>query len=83
MPKLRDGAGGVVNMSIDEFNETGWGFHMKAVYHGSVHLVASCDFEEKLVGLVGIVGNAPEKIVMVRCENVRLLPRTAIEGTQK
>ncbi len=60
-------------MSITEFDDTGWTPGMFARYtDGKVHPVASCDFEEKLVGLLGIVADEPDEVSWVRCENVTL-----------
>ena len=65
-------------MTIEEFNQTGWTAGMTARYtDGETYPIASCDFGEKLVGLKGIVQNAPDEVSWVRCENVTLIdPKT-------
>ena len=64
-------------MTTEEFDATKWGANMKARYHSDdmVYMIASCDFEEKLVGLLGIVSNAPNEVSWVRCEHVDLMNR--------
>jgi len=61
-------------MTIQEFDNTGWTCGMNAEYHGKTYKVASCDFDEKIIGLLGVILNAPEEISWVRCENVTLIP---------
>ncbi len=56
-------------MTINEFNNTGWSGGMKCIYDGREHDIGSCDFEEKLVG---IVVDDHEDLVWVRCENIVL-----------
>lgn len=62
-------------MSIQEFNQQRWTAKMKARYHadGMVYPIASCDFGEQLVGLLGVVQNEPDEISWVRCENITLV----------
>jgi len=57
-------------MTIEEFDATYWGPRMSARYKGATHEIASCDFEEKLVGLLGVVTSEPEIVSWVRCENI-------------
>lgn len=65
-------------MTIDQFNATGWSGGMSAQYtDGRIYRIASCDFEEKLVGLMGVIHNEPDEITWVRCENVTLQKTTA------
>ena len=61
-------------MTIDEFNNTSWRPNMFAMYKGNLHLIASCDFEECLVGLDGVVLGS-EEISWVRCENIELVTK--------
>lgn len=66
-------------MTIDKFIDQSWTSGMKAKYHGDgqTYLIASVDFGEFLVGLCGVVQNAPDETSWVRCENVTLLPTTS------
>jgi hypothetical protein len=61
-------------MTIEEFNETGWSRGLFAKYHADneIYRIGSCDFEEKLVGLMGVIASEPDCISWVRCENVTL-----------
>lgn len=61
-------------MTIEEFNAIGWGCGMKAKHKdGNVYDVVSCDFEEKLVGLKGMVSGASDDYISwVRCENIEI-----------
>ena len=47
---------------------------MSAKYHADneIYRIGSCDFEEKLVGLMGVIASEPDCISWVRCENVTL-----------
>ena len=56
-------------MTKEEFNATGWTPGMTADYQGKTYPIASCDFEEQLIGLHRVLDGAPEDIVWVRCEN--------------
>ena len=64
-------------MTIEEFNATGWKPGMMAEYHGETFRIASCDFEEKLVGLIGLIRNEPDEISWVRCENITMTPNSS------
>ena len=59
-------------MTIEEFNSVGWTPGMKARHRdGNVYDVTGCDFEEKLVGLSGMVSGASDDYISwVRCESV-------------
>jgi len=57
-------------MTKAEFNATGWTPGMTADYQGKTYPIASCDFEEQLVGLHRVLEGAREDIVWMRCENV-------------
>lgn len=59
-------------MTIEEFNSTPWKPGMFATYEGRSHAIASVDFGEQLIGLLGVVQNEPELISWVRCENATL-----------
>ncbi len=59
-------------MTFEEFNNTNWGAGMFALYQGTKYPIVSCDFEEKLVALEGIVQGSDEPS-WVRCENIELL----------
>lgn len=59
-------------MTITEFNKTGFGAGDKAEYDGKVYDIASIDFKEQLIGLIGITQGS-EEIEWVRCENVRFI----------
>jgi|GEM_PF-4985565 len=61
-------------LSVADFNNTRFGGKMQAVYRGTglTHAVASCDFDECLVGLKGVISNEPETVSWVRCENIKL-----------
>lgn len=60
-------------MTIQEFDKQGWGCGMVARYHrdGNEYQVASCDFDEKLVGLSDVVKGSDD-LTWVRCENVTI-----------
>lgn len=58
-------------MTINEFNNTGWRVNMFAIYHGRTYPIVSCDFEEALVALDGVVLGT-EDPSWVRCENIEL-----------
>jgi hypothetical protein len=62
-------------MTLDQFDKTAWTCGMKAQYHGDnkTYPVASCDFEERLIGLHHVVFGEPDKVTWVRCENVTLV----------
>jgi len=57
-------------MTIAEFNAMGWTPGMTADYQGKTYPIASCDFEEQLVGLQRVLECESEDVVWVRCENV-------------
>jgi len=59
-------------MTQQEFDTTKWKCGMKAVYKGEVYPVASCDFEERLVGLYGVALGTDDH-TWVRCENVAIV----------
>jgi hypothetical protein len=62
-------------MTIEEFDKQGWVPGMMARHHrdGNEYQIASCDFEEKLVGLLGMVdGVSDDFLSWVRCENVTI-----------
>ena len=61
----------IKDMTIEEFNNSGFGTGDRALYHGEIYLISALDFEEKLVGLLlHISGGDPEEISWVRCENI-------------
>lgn len=57
-------------MTIEDFNNTGWSGGMRCVYQDKAHDIGSCEFEEKLVGLVV---DYDDELKWVRCENIRLI----------
>jgi hypothetical protein len=59
-------------LTIDEFNKTGWYPNMFALYQGRKHPIVSCDFEEALIALDGVVLGTDEPS-WVRCENIELI----------
>lgn len=59
-------------MTIQEFNNTGWHGNMFAIYKGKHYPIASCDFEEALIALDGVVAGSDDPS-WVRCENVDLV----------
>lgn len=61
-------------MTLAEFNQQGWRPNMWAEYKGKVYAIASCDFEEQLVGLDGVIEYCDE-ITWVRCENINLITK--------
>lgn len=58
-------------MTITEFDNTGWTPGMFAMYKGDRCPIVSCDFEEKLVAISGVVAYSDEP-TWVRCENIDL-----------
>ena len=61
-------------MTLAEFNQQGWRPNMWAEYKGKVYSIASCDFDEALVGLDGVIENSDD-ISWVRCENITLITK--------
>ena len=59
-------------MTVDEFNSTEFGCGMFAMYKGGKYPIASCDFDECLIGLDGVVQGSDDP-TWVRCENVELV----------
>ncbi len=59
-------------MTQQEFDATKWKCGMKATYKGETYPVASCDFEERLIGLDGVTLGTDEP-TWVRCENVAIV----------
>ena len=59
-------------MTIGEFDATGWHCGMKAEYRGKVYDIGSTDFEERLVGLCGVVQGSDD-LTWVRCENISII----------
>ena len=60
-------------MTIDEFNETLWTVGMRGRYKdGIIYPIATCDFDEALIGLDGVVSGSDDPM-MVRCENVDIV----------
>lgn len=57
-------------MTIDEFNDTGFGSGMFAIYKGGKYPISAVDFDEALVALEGVVEGA--HLSWVRCENVEV-----------
>jgi hypothetical protein len=63
-------------MTLSEFSAHRWGANMQAEYKGETYEIAAVDFEEKLLGLCGVVEGADEdERTWVRCENATILPR--------
>ncbi len=56
-------------MTIEEFNKTGFGANMKAIYRESTHNVISVNFLEALVELECDF----DESLWARCENVELI----------
>lgn len=56
-------------MTIQEFDSTAFGAGMTGVYNGRKYDIGSCDFSEKLIGLVD---DNTDDLFFVRCENVTL-----------
>jgi hypothetical protein len=63
-------------MTIEQFNNTSFGKEDKCIYKRGEYLIASLDFEEKLIGLLlYIEGSKYEnEITWVRCENIEYIP---------
>jgi len=60
-------------MSIDEFQRFGFMSGDKAEYEGVSYPIASVDFVESLIGILGEISNAPDDITWKRCENCEVL----------
>ena len=58
-------------MKIEEFNNTGFGSGMKAIYDGDTYSVSSVNFKEALVAIVDL--NDFDEPMWVRCENIDLV----------
>lgn len=62
-------------MTIDQFDKTGFQYGDKAVYKGETYPIKSLDFEERLIGLLGVSFGADEDdVTWVRCESVEHIP---------
>jgi len=59
-------------MTIEEFNNTLWAGNMFALYKGVRYQIGASDFEEALVGLVGVVQGSDD-LNWVRCENIEVV----------
>lgn len=59
-------------MTIQEFKNNGFRAGDRAIYQKKIYPIASVDFEEQLIGLVGVVEGS-EEISWVRCENIEYL----------
>lgn len=62
-------------MTIEEFNTTGFTGKMRCTYKGEEYLLASVDFEEKLIGIL-LPDNEfkdDHELSWVRCENIELI----------
>ena len=57
-------------MTQQEFDNTGWHGGMRCIYQGNSHDIGSCDFKERLVGIV--VGFSDD-LSWIRCENIKLI----------
>lgn len=58
-------------MTQEEFNNTQFGKGDKVIYHGEEFLLASVDFEEKLLGFKV---DGADCYSWARCENVTYVP---------
>jgi hypothetical protein len=61
-------------MTIEEFNQTGFGPRMFATYRGGVYPISAVAFDEALLALEGVVEDA-EHPSWVRCEHVEIVPK--------
>lgn len=62
-------------MTKEEFDNTGWTCGMTAEYNGHTYKIASCDFDERTVGLLcGGPGTEGDGITWVHCERVKVNP---------
>lgn len=59
-------------MTIDEFNDTGFGPGMFAIYKDNKYPISAVDFDEALLELKGVVGGADHSS-WVRCESVEII----------
>lgn len=62
-------------MTIEDFNTTGFTGKMRCIYKGKEYILASVDFEEKLVGIL-LPDNQYQddfELSWVRCENIELI----------
>jgi len=61
-------------MTFEEFDNTGWTGQMKAKYKSKIYDIASCDFEERTIGLLlNIDGADKDSISWVRCEACEII----------
>lgn len=58
-------------MTLEEFNNTGYGGGDKVAYHGNTYPVHRVDFTEALFAIDNY--NDPENLSWVRCENVKFI----------
>lgn len=68
-------------MTIDEFNKTAFYPGMRAIYKGNVYTLATVDFDEALIALLGVVLGQNEPS-WVRCENIELIASGTMNGNQ-
>ena len=62
-------------MTIEDFNKTGFRAGDNGIYKNKEYEIASLDFEEKLIGLLGVCeGGEDDDITWVRCESVIYVP---------
>lgn len=59
-------------MTREEFSQSKFKAGDRAIYDGNEYVVASIDFKEQLIGLLGVIDNSDE-LTWVRCESVEYL----------
>ena len=58
-------------MTIADFDKMTFGNGDTAIYKGQKYQVASVDFGEKLIGLLGQHESVDDGLTWVRCENIQ------------
>ena len=67
-------------MTLSQFDSTRWTAGMHAIYDGKSYAIASVDFGEQLVGLLGVIQNESAETTWVRCENITLSKLDELNG---
>jgi hypothetical protein len=62
-------------MTIQEFDNTGFTGNMKCIFQREEYVVATIDFEERLIGIYEMIQGAENEddISWKRCENITLI----------
>lgn len=59
-------------MTAKEFDAVRWTSGIQVDYEGGVYRVVCVEFHERLIGISGLISNAPDEISWIRCENAAI-----------